>query len=60
VRCLCRPSRQPVEVYEGYSLVDRLCVQPTERVPLVEIVALHKLLIEGPESEYLAVANYLR
>jgi hypothetical protein len=54
-----RPSRQPVEVYEDRRLVDRLCVQPVETVPLARIVVLHKLRIEGAETAYLDLANQL-
>jgi hypothetical protein len=52
------PERQgPVTVCEGGKPVMRLCVQCLERVPDYDTVAMHKLMIEGNEREYLRVAN---
>jgi hypothetical protein len=52
------PERQgPVTVCEQGKPVMRLCVQCLERVPDYDTVAMHKLMIEGNEREYLRVAN---
>jgi hypothetical protein len=52
------PERQgPVTVCERGRPVMRLCVQCVERVPDYDTVAMHKLMIEGNEREYLRVAN---
>ncbi len=52
------PERQgPVTVCEFGKPVMRLCVQCVERVPDYDAVAMHKLMIEGNEQEYLRVAN---
>lgn len=52
------PERQgPVTVCEHGKPVMRLCVQCVERVPDYDTVAMHKLMIEGNEREYLRVAN---
>jgi hypothetical protein len=52
------PERQgPVTVCEFGKPVMRLCVQCVERVPDYDAVAMHKLMIEGSEQEYLRVAN---
>jgi hypothetical protein len=52
------PERQgPVTVCEYGKPVMRLCVQCVERVPDYDTVAMHKLMIEGNEQEYLRVAN---
>lgn len=52
------PERQgPVTVCEHGRPVMRLCVQCVERVPDYDTVAMHKLMIEGNEREYLRVAN---
>ena len=52
------PERQgPVTVCENGRPVMRLCVQTVERVPDYDSVAMHKLMIEGNEREYLRVAN---
>lgn len=50
--------RGSVEVYEMGRLVMSLCVQPTEVIPDADVVAMHKLMIEGNEREYLRRANY--
>lgn len=52
------PERQgPVTVCEQGRPIMRLCVQCVERVPDYDTVAMHKLMIEGNEREYLRVAN---
>jgi hypothetical protein len=52
------PERQgPVTVCEFGKPVMRLCVQCVDRVPDYDAVAMHKLMIEGNEQEYLRVAN---
>src|SRR5438093_5649816 len=52
------PERQgPVTVCEFGKPVMRLCVQCVERVPDYDTVAMHKLMIEANEQEYLRVAN---
>ena len=52
------PERQgPVTVCEFGKPVMRLCVQCVDRVPDYDAVAMHKLMIEGNEHEYLRIAN---
>lgn len=52
------PERQgPVTVCEFGKPVMRLCVQCVDRVPDYDAVAMHKLMIEANEQEYLRVAN---
>jgi hypothetical protein len=34
-----------------------LCMQPVEPLPINDVIALHKLMIEGNEQGYLACAN---
>ena len=52
------PERQgPVTVCEQGRPIMRLCVQCVERVPDHDAVAMHKLMIEANEQEYLRVAN---
>jgi hypothetical protein len=52
------PERQgPVTVCEQGRPMMRLCVQCVERVPDYDTVAMHKLMIEAHEREYLRVAN---
>ena len=52
------PERQgPVTVCEFGKPVMRLCVQCVDRVPDYDAVAMHKLMIEGNEQEYLRIAN---
>lgn len=46
-----------VRVYEGGQAVLDLCVQPAEPLPSADVVAMHKLMIQGDEHEYLARAN---
>ena len=46
-----------VRVYtEGRALME-LCIQPVAPLPANDVVALHKLMIEGNEQGYLACAN---
>jgi len=53
-----RPSQYlPVDVYESGKLVARLCVQPETRLPISDVLLVHKLMIEGNEREYLHEAN---
>jgi hypothetical protein len=52
------PERQgPVTVCDYGRPVMRLCVQCVDRVPDFDTVAMHKLMIEGNEQEYLRIAN---
>jgi hypothetical protein len=52
------PERQgPVTVFEHGRPIMRLCIQCVERVPDHDTVAMHKLMIEGNEQEYLRIAN---
>ena len=47
-----------VRVYErGHAIMD-LCLQPVESLPDGDVVVMHKLMIEGNETEYLAKANH--
>ncbi len=52
-------SGGPVVVYNDGSPGELLCVQPTVPLPASEIVLVHKLMIEGCESDYLRLANVL-
>jgi hypothetical protein len=49
-----------VGMYEDGELVAGLCIQPATRLPGPDLVAMHKLMIEGNEEEYLRTANHLR
>ena len=44
-------------VYEKGQARIHLCVQPVEPLPINDVIALHKLMIEGNEHGYLARAN---
>lgn len=46
-----------VTVYDDGRPRLRLCVQPRHPLPDDDVVAMHKLMIEGNEREYLARAN---
>ena len=46
-----------VRVREGAEVIMELCVQPTSPLPPLDLVILHKLLLETDEAAYLAVAN---
>jgi hypothetical protein len=47
-----------VRVYERGTAIMELCLQPAEPLPENDVIALHKLMIEGNEEEYLARANH--
>jgi hypothetical protein len=47
-----------ISVYEGGKAERELCIQSAEPIPSADIVAMHKLMIEGDEKEYLAQANW--
>ncbi|MGZ3600960.1 MAG: hypothetical protein ACXWQ5_14880 [Ktedonobacterales bacterium] len=44
-------------IYEGGQVVRELCIQPVEPIPSADVVAMHKLMIQGDEEHYLAQAN---
>jgi hypothetical protein len=44
-------------VYEKGQARMHLCVQPVDPLPANDVIALHKLMIEGNEQGYLARAN---
>lgn len=44
-------------VYEGGRAKVELCIQPVMPLPANDVIALHKLMIEGNEQSYLARAN---
>lgn len=44
-------------VYEGGQVVRELCIQPVEPLPSADVVAMHKIMIQGDEEYYLAQAN---
>lgn len=46
-----------VSVYEGGHVVRELCIHPVELIPSADVVVMHKLLIQGDEERYLALAN---
>jgi hypothetical protein len=46
-----------VQVVENGRTVMRLCVQPVVYLPDADVVALHKLMIEADEENYLLRAN---
>lgn len=47
-----------VRVYEHGMAVRELCIQPVEPLPSADIVAMHKLMIQGAEQEYWARARH--
>lgn len=47
-----------IRVYEGGKEIVRLCVQPTKTLPRYDVIAMHKLMIEGNELDYLLKANW--
>lgn len=47
-----------VRVYESGKEILRLCVQPVHSLPRYDVIAMHKLMIEGNEQEYLSRANW--
>jgi hypothetical protein len=46
-----------VKVFEGGVPLMALCVQPVDPIPDGDTIIMHKLMIEGNESEYLRIAN---
>ncbi|HLJ82089.1 MAG TPA: hypothetical protein VKT52_11415 [Ktedonobacterales bacterium] len=46
-----------VRMYEHGVAVRELCVQPVEPLPSADVIAMHKLMIQGNEQEYLARAR---
>lgn len=48
-----------VWVYEDDRQAFRLCVRPCEHLPAADRILQHKLMIEGDEDRYLAIANRL-
>jgi hypothetical protein len=46
-----------VRVYERGIAVRELCVQPAEPLPSADVVAMHKLMIQACEEEYLGRAR---
>ena len=56
-----RVPREPgrVCVIEKERLQATLCLQPLEKVPDADIVAIHKLMIEADEETYLKKANVI-
>lgn len=46
-----------VRVYEHGKAVRELCLQSVEPLPSADVVVMHKLMILGDESEYLARAR---
>jgi hypothetical protein len=47
-----------VKVYERGCPVMELCLQPAEPLPDGDVIVMHKLMIEGNETEYLQKANH--
>jgi hypothetical protein len=47
-----------VRVYESGKEMLRLCIQPIHSLPRYDVIAMHKLMIEGNEQEYLSRANW--
>ena len=47
-----------VVVREGGRAICGLCLQAVQPVPAADVVAIHKLMIEGAEDEYLRRANH--
>lgn len=46
-----------VRMYEHGVAARELCVQPDEPLPTADILAMHKLMIQGNEQEYLTCAR---
>jgi hypothetical protein len=46
-----------VKVFDRGCAVMELCLQPTEPLPDGDVVVMHKLMIQGNESDYLQRAN---
>ena len=47
-----------VRVFESEKEMLRLCIQPVHPLPRYDVIAMHKLMIEGDEQEYLSRANW--
>ena len=53
------PSRDGlVRMYQDGAAVSELCLQPVEPLPRADVIALHKLMIQGDEQEYLTRARH--
>jgi len=53
------PRRQGlVQMYQDGVAVRDLCLQPVEPLPGADVIALHKLMIQGDEQEYLLHARH--
>src|SRR5581483_5744651 len=52
--------RGQVQVYEEGRHAGSLCIQPIRWVPDGDLVLMHKLMIEGNETEYLRTANFFK
>ncbi len=46
-----------VRVYERGAPVRDLCLQPVDPLPSADVVAIHKLMIQAAEEDYLACAR---
>lgn len=46
-----------VRMYEHGVAVRELCIQPVEPLPSADVIAMHKLMIQGDEQEYLIRAR---
>ncbi len=46
-----------VRVYERGAPVRNLCIQPVDPLPSADVVAIHKLMIQAAEQDYLARAR---
>lgn len=46
-----------VRMYEHGVVARELCVQPVEPLPTADVIAMHKIMIQGNEEEYLACAR---
>ena len=55
-----RIPRSPglVRVYDHGVAVRDLCIQPVDYLPSADVIAMHKLMIQGAEHEYLARARH--
>ena len=53
------PAREGlVRMYQNGAAVRELCLQPVEPLPRADVIALHKLMIQGDEQEYLTRARH--
>lgn len=46
-----------VRMYEHGVAVRELCIQPADPLPSADVIAMHKLMIQGDEQAYLARAR---